>query len=95
MDEEQAVVSDTDLATTHGRRLEKLLKSVFDAVGDGLGQQVRSVEDRLPNALVRGVKEIVHRSWFPSVFGDTTTLFVDVFAGDGPTGAPLWRGKKI
>ena len=41
---------------------------------------------------LRGVKEIVHRSWFPTVFMDTTTLFVDVYRGDGAVGLPLWRG---
>lgn len=41
---------------------------------------------------LRGVKEIVHQSWFPSVFHDTTTLYVDVYSGDDPSGAPLYRG---
>ncbi len=41
---------------------------------------------------LRGTKVIAHRRWFPTVLVDTTTLFVDVHRGDGPTGDPLLRG---
>lgn len=41
---------------------------------------------------LRGVKEVVRRAWWPTVLADTTTLFVDVYPGDGATGAPALRG---
>lgn len=41
---------------------------------------------------LRGVKDVAHRSWFPTVLADTTTLFVDVFRGDEPLGEPAFRG---
>ena len=41
---------------------------------------------------LRGVKEIVRQGWVPTVFRDTTTLFVDVFDGDEPAGTPRLRG---
>jgi cholesterol oxidase len=40
---------------------------------------------------LRGIKEVVRRSFLPTVLADTTTLFVDVRRG-GPDGAPAWRG---
>lgn len=41
---------------------------------------------------LRGIKEVVHRSWFPTSLTDTTTLFVDVFDGDTTEGRPRLRG---
>lgn len=41
---------------------------------------------------LRGIKEVVHRSWFPTSLTDTTTLFVDVFDGDTAEGRPRLRG---
>ncbi len=41
---------------------------------------------------LRGVKEVVRQSWFPTVSRDTTTLFVDIYAGSSPEGAPIHRG---
>ncbi|MFN7142641.1 MAG: hypothetical protein ACK4YP_02615 [Myxococcota bacterium] len=41
---------------------------------------------------LRGVKEVVRRAWWPTLTADTTTLFVDVFPGDAPTGTPTLRG---
>lgn len=41
---------------------------------------------------LRGIKEVVRRAWWPTMPIDTTTLFVDVFEGDAPTGAPALRG---
>lgn len=42
--------------------------------------------------VLRGVKEVVRRRWFPTALIDTTTLFVDVWAGDAPVGPPALRG---
>jgi len=42
--------------------------------------------------LLRGIKEIVRRSWFPTATFDTTTLFVDVFEGSAIVGKPRLRG---
>ena len=41
---------------------------------------------------LRGIKEVVHRSWFPTSLTDTTTLFVDVFDGHTTDGRPRLRG---
>lgn len=41
---------------------------------------------------LRGVKEVVRRRWWPTVFADTTTLFTDIYAGEAPEGAPRLRG---
>lgn len=32
-----------------------------------------------------GIKRVQRRGWLPTVFGDTTTLFVDVLRGEEPT----------
>ncbi len=42
--------------------------------------------------VLRGIKEIVRRRWFPTATFDTTTLFVDVFDGDELAGEPRLRG---
>jgi hypothetical protein len=41
---------------------------------------------------LRGIKEIVRRRWFPTALWDTTTLFVDIWAGDEMAGRPKLRG---
>lgn len=41
---------------------------------------------------LRGIKEIVRRSWYPTSLSDTTTLFVDVFDGETTAGRPRLRG---
>jgi hypothetical protein len=41
---------------------------------------------------LRGLKEVVRRAPWPTVSADTTTLFIDVWDGDAPTGEPAWRG---
>lgn len=42
--------------------------------------------------VLRGIKEVVRWSWFPTATLDTTTLFVDIFAGTEMTGEPRLRG---
>ncbi len=41
---------------------------------------------------LRGIKEVARRAWWPTMVADTTTLFVDVFPGESPTGTPTLRG---
>lgn len=41
---------------------------------------------------LRGIKEIVRRSWFPTSLSDTTTLFVDLYEGEKIEGEPKLRG---
>jgi hypothetical protein len=41
---------------------------------------------------LRGIKEVARRRWWPTTTSDTTTLFVDVWPGDAPVGAPSQRG---
>jgi hypothetical protein len=42
--------------------------------------------------VLRGIKEVVRRRWFPTAMFDTTTLFVDVFEGEEMRGVPRLRG---
>jgi hypothetical protein len=42
--------------------------------------------------VLRGIKEVVRRRWFPTATTDTTTLFVDIFAGERMEGTPRLRG---
>jgi cholesterol oxidase len=42
--------------------------------------------------VLRGIKEVVRRAWFPTATNDTTTLFVDIFEGAEMTGSPRLRG---
>jgi tetratricopeptide (TPR) repeat protein len=51
-------MDDVKLVLIRSAELEDILKSKFQAKGDGLGQQVRSVEDRLPLPLVKKIKWI-------------------------------------
>jgi hypothetical protein len=41
---------------------------------------------------LRGIKEALRRRWWPTFLTDTTTLFTDVFRGEGPEGVPVLRG---
>ena len=41
---------------------------------------------------LRGIKEVLRRSWFPTMPIDTTTLFTDVYRGTSEQGEHLLRG---
>lgn len=41
---------------------------------------------------LRGIKEILRRTWLPTMPVDTTTLFTDVYRGSDATGEHLLRG---
>ncbi len=41
---------------------------------------------------LRGIKEVVRRRPWPTVLTDTTTLFVDIYAGEHARGRPVRRG---
>lgn len=41
---------------------------------------------------LRGIKEVVRRSWLPTSLADTTTLYTDVWGGADPVGRPVLRG---
>lgn len=41
---------------------------------------------------LRGIKEVLRRSWFPTMPIDTTTLFTDVYRGTNDSGEHLLRG---
>ena len=49
-------MSDIDLAVTKSRRLEQMLERSFGASGRGLHEKTSSVEDRLPDQLVRKLR---------------------------------------
>ena len=50
------LMSDIDLAVTKSRRLEQMLERGFGASGRGLHEKTSSVEDRLPDQLVRKLR---------------------------------------
>lgn len=41
---------------------------------------------------LRGIKEVLRRSWFPTMPIDTTTLFTDIYRGSDDSGEHLLRG---
>jgi hypothetical protein len=49
-------MSDIDLAVTRSRKLEQILERDFGASGRGLHEKTSSVEDRLPEPLVRKLR---------------------------------------
>src|SRR5688572_18339798 len=49
-------MSDIDLAVTRSQRLEQLLERDFGATGKGLHQKVSSIEDTMPQDLVRKLR---------------------------------------
>ena len=49
-------MSDIDLAVKRSRRLEQMLERDFGAAGRGLHEKTSSVEDRLPDPLVRKLR---------------------------------------
>lgn len=51
-------MSDIDLAITRSKKLERLLETRLRAAGRGLHEKVSSVEDRLPEPLVRKLRKI-------------------------------------
>ena len=62
-------MSDIDLAVTRSQRLEQMLERDFGATGKGLHQKVSSIEDALPQDLVRKLRlvatvrnKVVHES---------------------------------
>ena len=62
-------MSDIDLAVTRSQRLEKRLERDFGASGKGLHQKVSSVEEALPDGLIKKLRlvatvrnKVVHES---------------------------------
>ena len=49
-------MSDIDLAVTRSRKLEQMLERDFGAVGRGLHEKTSSIENRLPEPLVRKLR---------------------------------------
>ena len=62
-------MSDIDLAVSRSQRLEQLLERDFAATGKGLHQKVSSIEDSMPEQLIRKLRlvatvrnKVVHES---------------------------------